>query len=282
MAAGPQHITIKFLPVGGKIVSMQMPSTKKSLGQHWLHDTDSLDAIVAAAHVQPTDTVLEIGPGPGTLTEKLVQQASQVVAVEFDADLAQELPMRVPADNLRVVHQDILQFDLTSLPPSYKVVANIPYYLTSNLLRVLCESTNHFSNAAILIQKEVAERVCAGPGSMSMLSVSVQFYCEARLGAVVPAELFTPPPKVDSQVLELTFRQQPLFPDVDTRTFFRVVKAGFAQRRKTLLNSLSGGLQLDRAATEALLAQAGILPTVRAQALSLDQWYELYKAYTAK
>lgn len=261
---------------------MQMPSTKKSLGQHWLHDTDSLDAIVAAAHVQPTDTVLEIGPGPGTLTEKLVQQASQVVAVEFDTDLAQELPMRVPANNLRVVHQDILQFDLTSLPPNYKVVANIPYYLTSNLLRVLCESANHFSNAAILIQKEVAERVCAGPGSMSMLSVSVQFYCEARLGAVVPAELFTPPPKVDSQVLELTFRQQPLFPDVDTRTFFRVVKAGFAQRRKTLLNSLSGGLQLDRAATEALLAQADILPTVRAQALSLDQWYELYKAYTAK
>ncbi|HJP96493.1 MAG TPA: 16S rRNA (adenine(1518)-N(6)/adenine(1519)-N(6))-dimethyltransferase RsmA [Candidatus Saccharimonadales bacterium] len=261
---------------------MQLPSTKKSLGQHWLHDAESLDAIVAAADVQPTDTVLEIGPGPGTLTQKLVQQAAQVTAVEFDADLARELPVRVPAANLQVVHQDILQFDLTSLPPDYKVVANIPYYLTSNLLRVLCESPNHFSRAAILIQKEVAERVCAGPGAMSLLSVSVQFYCQARLGALVPAELFTPPPKVDSQVLELTFREQPLFADVDTRLFFRVVKAGFAQRRKTLLNSLSGGLQLDRDETEALLAKAEIAPTVRAQALSLEQWHSLYQAYTAK
>lgn len=282
MVAGRPPTTTRFLLVGGKIVAMQMPYTKKSLGQHWLHDDDSLDAIVAAADVQSTDTVLEVGPGPGTLTQKLVQQAAHVVAVEFDDDLARDLPARVPAANLQVVHQDILQFDLTSLPSGYKVVANIPYYLTSNLLRVLCESTNHFSKAAILIQKEVAERVCAGPGAMSLLSVSVQFYCAARLGAVVPAELFTPPPKVDSQVLELTFRPQPLFPDVDTRTFFRVVKAGFAQRRKTLLNSLSAGLQLGRPETEALLAQAAIAPTVRAQALSLDQWYELYKAYRAK
>lgn len=261
---------------------MHTPPTKKSLGQHWLHDTDSLNAIVAAADVQPTDTVLEIGPGPGTLTEKLVEQAQQVIAVEFDADLAKELPTRVPAQNLQVVSQDILQFDLTSLPPNYKVVANIPYYLTSNLLRVLCESSNHFSKAAILIQKEVAERACAGPGSMSMLSVSVQFYCEARLGALVPAELFTPPPKVDSQVLELAYREMPLFPNVDTRTFFRVVKAGFAQRRKTLLNSLSGGLHLDRTQTELLLSEADITPTARAQALSLEDWHKLYAVYTAK
>lgn len=259
-----------------------MPSTKKSLGQHWLEDAESLDAIVDAADVQPSDTVLEIGPGPGTLTQKLVQHVAQVVAVEFDADLARDLPKRVPASNLQVVQQDILHFDLTSLPPNYKVVANIPYYLTSNLLRVLCESSNHFSKAAILIQKEVAQRVCAAPGAMSLLSVSVQFYCEARLGILVPAALFTPPPKVDSQVLELTFREQPLFTGVDTRVFFRVVKAGFAQRRKTLLNSLSGGLQLDRAETEALLQQANIIPTVRAQALNVQQWYDLYQAYTAK
>jgi 16S rRNA (adenine1518-N6/adenine1519-N6)-dimethyltransferase len=261
---------------------MQMPSTKKSLGQHWLEDAESLDAIVDAADVQPSDTVLEIGPGPGTLTQKLVQHAAQVVAVEFDADLARDLPKRVPASNLQVVQQDILHFDLTSLPPNYKVVANIPYYLTSNLLRVLCESSNHFSKAAVLIQKEVAQRVCAAPGAMSLLSVSVQFYCEARLGILVPAALFTPSPKVDSQVLELTFREQPLFTGADTRVFFRVVKAGFAQRRKTLLNSLSGGLQLDRAETEALLQQANIIPTVRAQALNVQQWYDLYQAYTAK
>ncbi|HEU4914718.1 MAG TPA: 16S rRNA (adenine(1518)-N(6)/adenine(1519)-N(6))-dimethyltransferase RsmA [Candidatus Saccharimonadales bacterium] len=255
----------------------QLPNTKKSLGQHWLDDPLSLDAMLDAADIGLDDTVLEIGPGPGTLTEELVNGAKQVVAVEFDADLARELPLRVPADNLTVVNQDILRFDLTSLPAGYKVVANIPYYLTSNLLRVLCESPNHFSQAAILIQKEVAQRVCAKPGDMSLLSVSVQFYCEASLGPVVKAELFTPPPKVDSQILKLTFRGKPLF-DVDTKAFFRLVKAGFAQRRKTLLNSLSGGLHLSRDDTEVLITRAGLKPTVRAQNLSLDDWYSLYKA----
>ncbi|HEX9153489.1 MAG TPA: 16S rRNA (adenine(1518)-N(6)/adenine(1519)-N(6))-dimethyltransferase RsmA [Candidatus Saccharimonadales bacterium] len=256
-----------------------MPSTKKSLGQHWLKDVDSLDAIVDAAEVSLTDTVLEIGPGPGTLTEELVNSAKEVVAVEFDEDLARELSLRVKADNLRVVRQDILSFDLTSLPSGYKVVANIPYYLTSKLLRTLCESANHFSKASILIQKEVAERVAAKPGDMSLLSASVQFYCETSLGPVVPAELFTPPPKVDSQILKLAYRVTPLFPDVDTKRFFQVVKAGFSQRRKTLLNSLSAGLQLSREETTALLASAGVTPGTRAQNLSLDDWYRLCKCY---
>ena len=258
-----------------------MPPTKKSLGQHWLQDELSLEAMLAAADISPQDTVLEIGPGPGTLTEKLVETAKQVIAVEFDEALAAELPARVPADNLQVVRQDILRFDLTSLPPDYKVVANIPYYLTSNLLRTLCESPNHFSKAAILIQKEVAERVAARPGDMSMLSVSVQFYCQVGLGPVVPARLFTPPPKVDSQILMLEYRAQPLFPDVDAKVFFRVCKAGFAQRRKTLSNSLSGGLHLSREDTIKLLEAAGIAPTARAQALSLDDWHRLYSAYRA-
>lgn len=253
-----------------------LPATNKTLGQHWLQDEFCLDAMWEAAEITPDDTVLEIGPGPGTLTEKLVRQAKQVVAVEFDKALAADLPKRVPAANLTVVNQDILSFDLTSLPANYKVVANIPYYLTSNLLRVLCESPNHFSQASILIQKEVAERVCAAPGDMSLLSVSVQFYCEARLGEVVPAYLFTPPPKVDSQILELTFRSKPLFPGTDTKAFFRVVKAGFAQRRKTLLNSLSAGLHISKEQTTEILAEADIKPSVRAQNLSLSDWYKLY------
>jgi 16S rRNA (adenine1518-N6/adenine1519-N6)-dimethyltransferase len=258
-----------------------MPSTNKSLGQHWLEDADSLDAMLEACEVSLTDTVLEIGPGPGTLTEELVHSVDQVIAVEFDEALARDLPGRVPAENLKVVNQDILQFDLTQLPPDYKVVANIPYYLTSKLLRVLCESPNHFSKAAILIQKEVAERVAAKPGSMSLLSVSVQFYCETSLGPIVRAELFTPPPKVDSQILKLSYRQTPLFPDVDTKVFFRIVKAGFAQRRKTLLNSLSGGLHLNREETTALLEKAGIDPTTRAQSLTLEDWYRLCKCYNS-
>lgn len=259
-----------------------LPITKKSLGQHWLQDPYSLDAMLEAADISLSDTVLEIGPGPGTLTEELVSAAKEVIAVEFDEALAAQLPRRVQADNLTVIQKDILQFDLTSLPPDYKVVANIPYYLTSKLLRVLCENPNHFSKAAILIQKEVAERVCAGAGDMSLLSVSVQFYCVATLGQVVPAHLFTPPPKVDSQILKLTFRQEPLFPDVDTKRFFRIVKAGFSQRRKTLLNSLSAGLHLDRALAAELLNAAHISPTTRAQVLTLDQWYSLYKGSLAQ
>lgn len=256
--------------------------TKKSLGQHWLRDEASLEAMVVAAEVSAGDTVLEVGPGLGTLTAKLAERAERVIAVEFDADLARDLPKRVPGGNLQIVQQDILKFDLTSLPPNYKVAANIPYYLTSNLLRILCESSNPFSVAALLMQKEVAERVCAKPGDMSLLSVSVRFYCEASLGRAVPAKLFTPPPKVDSQILKLVYRQEPLFPDVDKRRFFRIVKAGFSQRRKTILNSLSAGLQLSREETLDLLEAADIAPPARAQNLSLDDWYALHEALESK
>ncbi len=233
-----------------------------------------------AADVRATDTVLEIGPGLGTLTQKLVERAKQVVAVEFDSVLAAQLPKRVPARNLEVIEQDILSFRFTHVPHGYKVVANIPYYLTSNLLRVMCESANPFSQAALLVQKEVAERVAAAPGAMSLLSVAVQFYCEVSLDTVVPAELFTPPPKVDSQILKLKYRAQPLFPDVETKQFFRIVKAGFSQRRKTLVNSLSGGLQMSRAETLQLLEAAAIAPTTRAQELRLADWHTLYDAFS--
>lgn len=257
-------------------MDQKFPATNKSLGQHWLNDELSLQAMLDAVDISRKDTILEIGPGPGALTSKLVSAAKQVVAVEFDAALARDLPSRVPAANLQVVNKDILQFNLGDLPPDYKVAANIPYYLTNKILRTLCESSNHFSQAALLVQKEVAERVCAKPGDMSMLSVSVQFYCHAELGRLVPAELFVPPPKVDSQILELTYRDQLLF-DVDIREFFRIVKAGFSQRRKTLLNSLSAGLHLDRTQTTDILINAGIDPQTRAQNLSLEQWHEIYK-----
>lgn len=252
------------------------------MGQHWLNDEDSLDAMVAAAEVSAEDVVLEIGPGPGTLTSKLVEVAQKVIAVEFDSELARDLPKRVPAGNLEIIQQDILRFDFTSLPCGYKVAANIPYYLTSNLLRVMCESSNPFAVAALLMQKEVAERVCAKPGDMSVLSVSVQFYCEAFLDKLVPAELFTPPPKVDSQILKLVYRARPLFPDVDTKLFFRIVKAGFAQKRKTMLNSLSAGLHLNRDETTQLLEKASISPTTRAQNLSLDDWHRLYQVVQSR
>lgn len=258
------------------------PRAKKQLGQHWLRDEASLDAMVDAAGITPDDVVLEIGPGPGTLTAKLAERAREVIAVEFDADLAHELPRRVPAKNLQIIQQDILKFDLTTLPPGYKVAANIPYYLTSNLLRVLCESPNPFASAALLVQKEVAERVCARPGDMSLLSVSVQFYCHASLGELVPAHLFSPPPKVDSQILKLVYRREPLFPDVDVKLYFRIVKAGFAQRRKTILNTLSAGLHLNREEAASLLEEADIAQNSRAQNLTLEDWYRLSKSLARK
>ncbi len=257
------------------------PIPKKALGQHWLNDEISLDNMLIAADVQSDDAILEIGPGLGSLTRLLTAAAAEVTAVEFDTILASNLARHVPAANLRVVESDILRFDLTTLPPDYKVVANIPYYLTSKLVRVLSESPNQPLLAALLVQKEVAERLAAKPGELSILGVTAQFYWEISLGPVVGAELFTPPPKVDSQIVVLKRRALPLFTNIDVRGFFRIVKAGFGARRKTLLNSLGAGLHLDKQQAAALLTQAGINPQLRAQNLSLDDWHTLYTAYIA-
>lgn len=254
-----------------------MNEPKKSLGQHWLRDEMALEAIVAAADVRPGDTVLEVGPGLGTLTEKLLATGANVLAVEFDQDLLHGLHKKFANQSHFSLEQaDILKFDFSKLPGGFKVVANIPYYLTSNLLRRLTEADNHFSRAALLVQKEVAERVCAGPGDLSLLSVSVQFYCDVTLGELVPAELFTPPPKVDSQILQLIYRG-PKFEIADTKPLFRLVKAGFSERRKKLRSSLSGGLGITKPEAEALLVSASIDPNLRAQALSLEDWYRLYQ-----
>lgn len=254
------------------------PVPKKSLGQHWLEDSASLEAMLSAADVQPSDVVLEIGPGLGTLTRLLVQRAAHVTAVEFDSELARTLSKRVKADNLQVVEQDILRFDLTAIPAGYKVVANIPYYLTSKLVRVLSESTNPPVVAVLLVQKEVAERIAAGPGDLSILGVTSQYYWDVSLGPLVGAGLFTPPPKVDSRIVVMHYRQQLLFADIDTKLFFRVVKAGFGERRKTILNSLSSGLHLEKPVVLEQLTTAGLDPRLRAQNISLKQWYSLYSS----
>jgi 16S rRNA (adenine1518-N6/adenine1519-N6)-dimethyltransferase len=251
---------------------------KKSLGQHWLKDEATLQAICDAANLEKSDTVLEIGPGLGDLTRQLVQRAGQVVAVEVDDQLASGLPGQVAADNLEIIRQDILKFDLTTLPVGYKVVANIPYYLTSSLLRILSESANPPVLVVLLVQKEVAERLAAGPGQMSLLSVSVQLYYEPVLGPIVAAELFLPPPKVDSQVVILKRRSRPLFDDLDSKKFFRIVKAGFAGRRKKLRGSLSAGLRISKDDADQLLKTAGIGGDLRAQNLRLEDWHKLYIA----
>ncbi len=250
---------------------------KKELGQHWLKDRDILAAIADDADLEPDDAVLEIGPGLGTLTSELLRRAGQVVAVEFDPDLARKLPGQFPGKNLQVVHEDILQFDLDSLPAGYKVVANVPYYITSKIIEKLMTAKNKPSTVVILVQKEVAERVAAGPGDMSILAVSAQVFANARLGVLVPRDYFTPPPKVDSQVVVLETLAAPLVAPEDEKAFFRVVKAGFAAKRKKLRSSISAGLGIGKPAAEELLRHANINPELRAEDLSINDWLRLAK-----
>lgn len=250
---------------------------KKSLGQHWLFDDASLEAMLEAGEVTRGDTVVEVGPGLGTLTTKLVAAAQNVIAIELDNELAEALKGRVAAKNLLIAHEDVLKYDFSQLKAGYKVVANIPYYLTSNLIRTLLEASNPPSILALLVQKEVAERIVAEPGQMSILSVSVQFYAEAQLAELVPARLFTPPPKVDSQIIKIIRRQAPLFPDVSPEDFFQIVRAGYSEKRKKLRSSLSGGLHISKTEADQWLERADISPDARAQELSLTQWYDLYK-----
>lgn len=251
--------------------------TKKTLGQHWLKDDYYLEAVCEAGLVHEHDIVLEIGPGLGTLTKQLLAKGAQVIAVEKDEELASKLKSEIDSPRLTVIVGDILEFDLTKLPANYKVAANIPYYLTSNLMRVLSESKNPPKIISLLVQKEVAERIAANPGGMSLLSVSVQAYYEPHLEDVVPAQFFTPPPKVDSQIVQLVRLHEPAFKDMDAKVFFRIVKAGFSSRRKTLENSLSAGLQLEKDAARELLSKASINPTLRPQDLSLHDWLNLAK-----
>ena len=252
---------------------------KKSLGQHWLKDPEILADIAEAAELTGDDVVLEIGPGLGTLTSRLLARANSVTAVEFDADLARKLPGQFPGKKLTVVNQDILQFDLNQLPKNYKVVANVPYYITSKIVEKLMTAENKPSIAVLLVQKEVAERIAADPGNMSVLSVSVQIFAEAELDIEVPRQFFTPPPKVDSQVVVLRTRNNPLITPEDQRDFFRIVKAGFSAKRKKLRSSLSGGLGIDKGMAEELLKNAGISPDARAEDLAIEDWKRLLKGW---
>ena len=257
-------------------------ATHKRLGQHWLFDKKALRSIVQAGEITKNDTVLEVGPGLGTLTELLVQKAKAVVAVEKDPQLAAKLDKVTfartdLAKKLEVIDADILDFDLGQLPRNYKVVANIPYYLTSNLLRRLLEAENPPALMALMVQKEVSERIVAKPGKMSILSFSVQYYAQPRIIQIVPKELFKPPPKVNSAIIQIKRRPKPYFP-ADQERLFRIVKAGFANKRKQLKNSLAAGLHLSGEECSDVLKKLGINPQARAQELSMKNWQKLYES----
>jgi len=260
---------------------------RKGLGQNFLADPVALDRITAAADLTRADTVLEIGPGLGTLTERLASACGRVVAVELDERLAGIVRERLAgAGNVEVLHGDILELaDLGFLGLGYKVVANLPYYITSAVLRHLLDRPDRPRTVVVTIQREVAERIVAAPPDMSLLAISVQLYGRPRTVARIPAGAFYPPPKVDSAIVRIDVgdRPQVALPEgVSEEAFFRVVRAGFGQKRKTLRNALAGGMGWKPAQAEAVLGQAGIDPQRRAETLSLDEWGAMTEARGAQ
>lgn len=250
----------------------------KSLGQSFLQDTHALRRIVQAAAIEPEDEVLEIGAGVGNLTRYLALQARQVVAVELDERLFPILQsVLAPFQNVRLIHGDMLTLspaDLLTMP-GYLVVANIPYYITSALLRHLLETERRPRRLVLTVQREVAERICAAPGKMSLLALSVQVYGRPSIVAQIPAGAFYPPPSVDSAIVRLDIYPTPLIAPEKLPRFFALIRAGFSQKRKTLRNALAAALSLSRQESENLLQRAGLDPTRRAETLSLAEWDRL-------
>lgn len=251
---------------------------KKSLGQNFMHDTNALEKIVTTADIMPDETVIEVGPGTGALTARLARAAKHVVAVEMDERLLPILEEHLmPWPNVYLVHNDILKTDVMQLVGTqpYKVVANVPYYITTAILQHFLELPRRPDSIVLTMQAEVAERIVAQPGDMTLLAVSVQFYGQARIMTRLKPAVFWPRPGVDSAVLRIQTYDQPAVSVPDERAFFRVVKAGFSMKRKQLKNSLSGGLQIKAQEAAVLLADAGIAPDRRAETLNLEEWAAL-------
>ncbi|HRA66665.1 MAG TPA: rRNA adenine dimethyltransferase family protein [Caldilinea sp.] len=293
---------------------MSRPPAKKSLGQNFLADRRYLAPILEAAELTAADAVLEIGPGQGVLTAALAEQVACLVAVELDDRLIEPLRQQFAGQpHVHIIHGDILErapeefvavcgregeigrrgegetisnlpisqspisnLSISNLqsPVSYKVVANLPYYITNAALRHLLEAAHPPSLAVLMVQWEVAQRICAAPGDLSILAVSVQYYAQPHIVQRVPAEAFKPRPKVDSAILRLQMHAQPTVA-IAPELFFKVVRAGFSQKRKQLHNSLAAGLNLDKAAVHQWLNEAGVTPTRRAETLSLAEWEAL-------
>ena len=255
----------------------------KSLGQNFLQDPFALQKIVGAAEIKPDDCVLEIGPGLGSLTRYLAISARKVTAVELDENLLPPLrTVLAPYENVRLIHGDILKLSPSELvdQPDYLVVANIPYYITSAVIRHLLESDPKPRRLVLTIQKEVAERICAKPGKLSLLGLSVQVYGKPEIAARIPANAFHPAPKVDSAVIRIDIYPEPLIPHPLLETFFKLIKAGFGQKRKTLRNSLSSGLHIPPVEAETMLAKVGIDPRRRAETLSIEEWGKLSEMHS--
>jgi len=267
---------------------------RKRLGQHFLIDEEVLKLITSAAGLTPADVIMEIGPGLGVLTQELARQAGWVITVELDNKLAAILKQTLAAfNNVTIINEDVLQIDPQALlqeqrerfPPAisspfnYKVVANLPYYITSPVLRHFLEASLKPQIMVVMVQKEVAEAIVAGPGGMSVLSISVQFYGQPEIISLVPARCFYPTPEVDSAILKVTLYPRPAVDVADEAGFFRLVRAGFTTPRKQLGNSLTQGLGWPKAEVLSLLAKADIAQQQRAETLALDEWARLWQVF---
>ena len=255
----------------------------KALAQHFLQDSQIADKILEAGDLKPTDLVVEIGPGQGALTSRLVQQAGTVVAVEVDARLAEALPQRVGnAPNLQVVCGDARSWDYRSLAPEghpWKVIANLPYYAANPIVRRLLEEEPRPELLVVMLQLEVAQSMAAVPGKMNLLSVAVQFYGNASIVCTVPSSAFRPVPKVHSAVVKIDVKPSPLLPSGDVPAFFKLAKAAFSAPRKQLHNALSRGLNVSPAEGLRILLGASIESTRRPGTLSLREWVALYRSW---
>jgi len=286
------------------------------LGQNFLRDNAVLDRIIQSANLSVDDFVLEVGPGEGVLTKELARLAGKVIAIETDEELAKKTATNFKFEilNLKsslnckilnfknkatIVTADILEINLPELLEqnnftNYKVIANIPYYITSPIIRLFLETKYPPTEMILMVQKEVAERICAKAGKMSILALSVQYYADAELLFTVPAKAFSPVPEVDSAVIRITKKERPTYAEAstfvettadksagearnkeDVKKFFRIVKAGFSAKRKTLVNNLSTSLKLEKSFAEEKLKQIGISKNQRAQELSLEDWKKL-------
>lgn len=258
----------------------------KSLGQNFLIDGNIVRKIVSESNITKDDYVLEIGPGMGTLTEELALNAKRVIGVELDKTLLPILDETLGKhDNVEIIYGDILDIDIESLIKEkfeggpIKVVANLPYYVTTPIIGKLIEQNLNLESITVMVQKEVADRMASGPGSKvyGSLSVFVNFYCHPEIVVKVPKTVFMPQPKIDSSVIKLNLKKE--LPDIDKDKFFKVVKAGFSKRRKTILNALSSyGFNIEKEDIKLALESVNISPNERAEKLSLEEFIKISKA----
>lgn len=256
----------------------------KRLGQNFLIDGKILNKIIKSANLSKDDVVLEIGPGTGILTLELAKRAKKVIAVEKDEkmiEILKDVLKNSGIQNVQIIKGDILKL-LTShfqLPTSFKVVGNIPYYLTSRLIRRLLELKEKPKLIVLMVQKEVAQRICAKPPKMNLLAVSVQFYGKPEIVSYVPKKSFFPKPKVDSAIIKIHPASKSWRSQEKEEKFFKIVKAGFSQPRKQLINNLSKKLGIDKMKVREWLLKNGISPTARAETLNIENWLALTKSY---